>query len=140
MGYRRLAHTADTGLELWADSLPLLFVEALRGFTDTLLELSRVGPGQRRRISVKAPELDRLLVQWLEELLYEFEVNAMVFSGADVDISEYEGGCELRAIAWGESYNAARHGLKVPVKGVTYHGLSLREDRDSWRGRIVFDI
>ncbi len=140
MGHRRLAHTGDTGLELWADSLPLLFVEALRGFTDTVLQLSKVGSGQRRSFSVRAPELDRLLVQWLEELLYEFEVNALVFSGADVNISEYNGGWELRAIAWGESYNAARHRLKVPVKGVTYHGLSLREDQDTWRGRIVFDI
>lgn len=140
MGHRRLAHTADTGLELWADSLPLLFVEALRGFTDILVELSSVESGQRRSFSIQAPELDRLLVQWLEELLYEFEVNAMVFGTAEVSISEHEGGCELSAVAWGEVYDSERHGLKVPIKGVTYHGLVVQEDPDAWRSRVVFDI
>ncbi|MFQ5527661.1 MAG: archease [Thermoanaerobaculia bacterium] len=140
MGYRRLEHTADTGLELWAESLSALFNQAVRGFTDTVTELGSVEAREVFELSCTAAGRERLLVACLEELVYEFEVRGRVFCRADSRIAGDDAGWSLEATVHGERFDADRHHLKVPIKGVTYHRLALFEDIAGWRGRVVFDI
>ncbi len=140
MGFGWLSHTADTGIELWAGSLSEIFVEAVRALTQTVVDLSAVEPRETARVVCAAGALDLLLVTFLEELLYEFEVRGRVFAEADVNLAKADGSWRLDAILRGERYDVQRHGLKVPIKGVTYHGLELVETGAGWRGRVVFDI
>jgi SHS2 domain-containing protein len=46
----------------------------------------------------------------------------------------------LRAEARGESRDPARHGIKVLVKAVTYHGLEIVRTERGYEATVVFDI
>lgn len=156
MSHRFFDHTADVGVDIEAPDRDGLFTEALHAFTDTLTPFEGLGSGggsgaERAvewEIDLEAESLDELLMLWLEELLFLFEVDALLFSGAEVRVEGVEGregqGEEgpwrLHAVAHGEVYDPERHPLKVLIKGVTYHELAVEELSEGWRARVIFDI
>lgn len=141
MVHRFLDHTADLAVELEAASLPELFVAALEAFTDAIVELRQVRPREGRRLVAEAADRELLLVSWLEEALYAFEVDGLLFRTATVEILPREGGgLRLEAEARGEPYDPRRHPLKVLIKGITYHGLEVLRRDGGWTGRLIFDI
>ena len=140
MSYEFIDHTADVAVELRGGSREELYAEALRAFTDTVTELGEVEEDREQTLSVEAGDLDDLMVEWLGELVYRFDVDGLLFARAEVEIEEREGRLRLTATARGESYDEERHPLKVEVKGVTYHDLVVEEREGGWQGRVVFDI
>jgi SHS2 domain-containing protein len=81
-----------------------------------------------------------LLVDWLNELLYRFEVQNMLVSDATVALREAAGQWYLEASIAGEPFDAARHPTRVLVKSATYHGLHITREAGTWKARVVFDI
>jgi SHS2 domain-containing protein len=140
MPYRFLDHTADVGAEVTAPSLDALFAEALGAFTDTVTERDRVGTAVLQEFELAAPEVETLLVDWLGELVYSFEVGRRLFHDAECRLTAADGGQALVAVARGEAYDPARHPLKVLVKGITYHGLRVSCRGGEWSARVIFDI
>jgi protein archease len=143
VSYRFLDHTADVAVELEAPTLGELYAEALAALTDTLTVREGVEPATERRFAVESTDAESLLVDWLSDLLYAFEVDALLFHDAEVEVVEEDsaGRVRLAARARGERYDPARHPIKVLVKAVTYHGLEVRRLDDlSWHGRVIFDI
>ena len=140
MSYRVLDHTADLGLEITATDLEGLFAGALMGLTDCVTERSKVGEELERTLAVEARDLELLMVAWLEEAVYRFEVDGLVFRRAEVRVAAREGGWELQARVAGQRFDPRRLPLKVPIKGVTYHQLRVEEREDGWTARVIFDI
>jgi len=148
MSYEFLDHTADVAVELGAATREGLFAEALRAFTDTVTDLDTVDPEEGHDLAVEAQSLEELLVEWLGELVYRFDVDGLLFSEvADLSIEEADAGLRLTGRARGEPYDEERHPLEVEIKGVTYHGLEVErspagsgDDEGGWRARVIFDI
>ncbi|HEX6199432.1 MAG TPA: archease [Thermoanaerobaculia bacterium] len=140
MPYEFTSHTADVAVELRAASRGALFAEALVAFTDTITDPERVAPEEEHELSAEAEDLESLMVEWLGELVYRFEVDGLLFREAEVRIEEAGGRFRLAARARGEPYDTGRHPLEVQVKGVTYHELRVEEVDGEWVGRVVFDI
>jgi len=138
--YRFIEHTADTGLEVEARTLDELFVEALRGMTDCITQVEQVAPKTHRRLGVRAGDLGRLLVDWLNEAVYLFEVEDLLLCQAEVEIKESKEGFDLEATTAGEPFDPERHPVKIAIKAVTYHQLAVEQTADGWRARIIFDI
>jgi SHS2 domain-containing protein len=46
----------------------------------------------------------------------------------------------LQGTLRGERLDAARHEVKLLIKGVTYHGLHVRHVAGEWTAKVVFDI
>lgn len=140
MPYRFTSHTADVAVELSAATREALFAEALRAFTDTVTDPETVEPDEEQALSAEAGDLESLLVEWLSELVYRFDVDGLLFRESRVRIEETDGGYRLTADARGEPYDPGRHALEVQVKGVTYHELKVEPADGGWVGRVVFDI
>lgn len=147
MSHRFFDHTADVGADIEAPSRDALFTEALRAFTDTLTPLDRLDRLERteeplveKEIRCEADSLEDLMIEWLEELLFLFEVDSLLFFGADARVEERPPGYSLRATARGVTYDPDRHPLKVLIKGITYHELTVEESPDGWRARVILDI
>jgi len=146
VSFQFLDHTADVAVDVAADSLAALYAEAARAFTDTLTPLAGVEPGQTLKVTLELPAgadlasdpraREDLMVEWLEELLYHFEVDGFLAARADVDLSAEA----LCATLHGESYDPDRHPVKVLVKAVTYHALEVRPTATGWTARVIFDI
>ena len=133
-------HTGDVGVSLRGSTVSELFREGALAFTETLTDLFNVRAQSPHRIELAAAGLDDLLVDWLGELLYRFEVQNLLVSRADVEVRQTQDGWSLAAVVWGESFDAARHQIQVLVKGITYHRLRITGDADRWHTDVVFDI
>lgn len=127
-------------MSLDAADLPGLFREAALAFTDTVATLADVAAQPLDPVELEAPTLDDLLVDWLGEILYRFEVRNLLVSGAELEVRDTPGGWSLAAAPYGEPFDPARHAIKVLVKGITYHRLDITRTGAGWRTDVVFDI
>ena len=140
MGYRFIDHTADVAADLDGASAGDLFASAAQALTDTMTPLEGVCPSVTQPVTLEAGTLDDLLVDWLNELLYRFEVLNMLVSRAAVTLQQRDGRWHLAATVSGEAFDPARHPMRVLVKSATYHGLHVREQQGTWTATVVFDI
>ncbi len=138
--YTFLDHTADVAVALSAPSREGLYAVALQAFTDTVTDRRTVEPAEAHELEVEASSPEQLLVEWLGELVYRFDVDGLLFARAEVRLTESETGLHLAARTVGEPFDPDRHPLKVVIKGVTYHGLEVGEDEAGWHGKVIFDI
>ena len=133
-------HTGDVGVRLSAPTLPDLFRDAALAFTETLTDREKTSRSSDDDVLLDAPTLDDLLVEWLTELLYRFEVRNLLPVDADLTVTEAPGGCELRGRVASDTFDPDRHPIKVAVKGITYHQLEVRRSDVGWETAVVFDI
>lgn len=92
-------------------------------------------------IELKAPDLDVLLVDWLNALVYEMAERRMIFGAFAVAIEIAGGGYRLKGRARGEAVSRERHAPAVEVKGATFTELAFVEDRPGfWRAQCVIDV
>jgi len=140
--YQILEHTADKGLAVEAESLPDLFETAARGLFRLMIDPDRYPPTEQVAIELHAPDLEMLLVKWLNELLYHFEVHHWLFSRyGDIEVREAEGHWHLTAQAYYRPIEPQQLEWDgAPVKSVTYHGLRLERDSERWRLRVFVDV
>ena len=131
-GHREVEHTADWELEVWAPDMPALLEEAARGMYELMNVELAGGPRQHRRIVLDAGDLEQLLVEFLDELLYLGESEEL---GCDRFRLAVEG---ARLEAMVEGVPIVAHGKEI--KAVTYHRLEIEETEDGLQTRIVFDV
>src|SRR5512143_2192223 len=72
--FRILNHTADIGLVVNGRDLKTLFENAGHAFFHLLTDLRKVRPRVERKVEVGAESLERMMVDWLSELLYLHDV------------------------------------------------------------------
>ena len=136
-----LDHTADAGIEVRAASLDALFADAAAGMCGAITDPAGVVARQQAVVEVNAPDLEMLLVEWLQELLFRFETTGALPLRAEVAVSEEPAGMwRVRAIVQGEVFDPARHPLALAIKAVTYHGLRVEQDAEGWRATVIFDV
>ena len=135
--YELLDHTADLKIRVRAKALPTLFENAGYALFDLICNISAVQPTGRHQVKVEGADLEELLVSWLGELLYLFEVHGLLLRSFSVKSLD---GRSLAAEVAGEPYDPNRHQLKVDIKAVTYHQLEIARVGGEWQTAIVFDI
>ena len=140
MPFRFFDHTADVGLELSAPTLSALFEEAALGLSAVLSRAGRVEPRRRMSVSLTAPSIEQLLVDWLAELVGRFDVELWLTGVVEVTVDRGDGRCRLRALVAGEPLDTRRHPAALPVKGITYHRLSVRQTAEGWCATVVLDV
>jgi len=130
-------HTADTGIVAYGADMREAFANAAYGMFSLMADLEQVREETSRYIEAEAGDRESLVVSWLNELLYMFDVERIVFKRFDVlELTN----TRLKADAYGEKVNASRHDLRSGVKAATYHMLKVSEDRGRWRIRVIFDV
>ncbi|MEJ5349344.1 MAG: archease [Desulfosoma sp.] len=135
--YEIIDHTADVGLRVRGRHVAEVFEKAALGFYDLMVSLKAVEAGAVRHVSVEAEALDDLLVQWLSELLYLFEVEGFLGKKVQVVIHPQ---WSLTAAVQGDFFDPKRHELKLLYKAVTYHQASVDFSDGTWTAQVIFDI
>ena len=132
-----LDHTADIGLVVYGENLKALFENAGEAFFHLITDLRKVRRRTERWINLGGESLDRLMVDWLSELLYLHDVENLLFKGFKVESVAEDG---LRAIVKGEPFQEGVHVIKTEVKAVTYHQIEVRQENGRWRAQIILDL
>jgi SHS2 domain-containing protein len=140
MSYQFLDHTGDVAVRVTAASLDRLFEEAAGALTATIVDAPEIRATRRLDLTLEAPAPDLLLVDWLNELVYRFDTDLWLTSRTEARVRRAGDVWRLDAATFGEPLDEARHGVKVLVKGVTYHQLGIRETADGVETVVVFDV
>ena len=135
--YRQLSHTADLAWRLWGKDLPELFENAGRALSATLTDRRYLRRRATRTVRLTATDREALLVDWLNHLLYLFNIDG--FLGRDFQVESLTPK-RLEARVIGESFDPARHPERTGVKAATYHQLSIVPAGDGWQATVVLDL
>ena len=138
-GYSQFEHTGDIGLTFWADDMAELFRQSAMGMFHLMVATPANLVEQRSRIIHSAGENpEELLVNWLSELNFNFSHFHEIYSR--IEIIELDDK-HLVAELFGEKLNTQLHRIKLEIKAVTFHQLSVEKlDDNTWRGQVIFDI
>ena len=129
-------HTADVGIAAYGASLEQAFANAARGLFSIITELDDVEEALHHDIEVTAPDQESLLVGWLNELIYLFDTDNIIFNRFDITQLD---STRLKARSYGEKVDSSRHKLKTGVKAATYHMLKVGKD-NGCKAQVLFDI
>ena len=132
-----LDHTADIGLVVYGEDLKRLFENAGEAFFTVITDLEKVRKRIERKIEIGKESLERLMVDWLNELLYLHEVEDLLFSHFEVESVGEDG---LKARVKGEPFEEGRHPIKTGVKAVTYHQIQVKQENGLWRAQVILDL
>jgi SHS2 domain-containing protein len=135
--YRQLPHTADLAWRLWGASLPELFENAGCALSATLTDRRYLRRRAIREVRLTAGDREGLLVDWLNHLLYLFDLDG--FLGRDFQVVSLTDE-RLEAIVTGESFDPDRHPSLTGVKAATFHQLKIFPVKDGWQATVVLDL
>jgi SHS2 domain-containing protein len=136
-GFRVIDHTADTGIEAWGLNLPALFTNAALAVMTIYVDPGTIRPTREIKIHLDGDALAELLVSWLNELIYLFDSEQLLFR--EFSFSNLDTG-GLDAICKGEQVDRDRHHLHTGIKAATYHKLELQNAAGTWHATVYLDL
>ena len=140
-GHRFLEHTTDAYIEAWGPTLERAFAQAAEAFYETMLNVQKIDPILEEHIQVDGHDKKELLYNWIEQLLLEFDIKAMVYASYHIIIAPDDlTSFKLRGKVRGEKYDRGKHGAKTEVKGVTYHLMTIEEDAKEAKIKFILDL
>jgi SHS2 domain-containing protein len=140
MTYRFLPDVAlaDVAFEAESDSVDGLFETCALAITDIMVDPQTLRTTTERELSLQSENLDRLLYDFMTELIIMKDVDSLLFGEFRVRVSP--AGTSLKAVAKGEKIDRERHRLRNDVKAVTMHLFGVKHEGNTWRTTVVLDI
>lgn len=129
----------EAAFKAYGSTLAELFSNAALALFSVMGDLGAINPKQERTISLDDPSVERLLLDFLSELVYLKDAEAMLFSQFEVNIIGKET-YHLHAKLHGEPIDPSKHRLGVDVKGVTLHRFKFEQLSDGFQAQVVLDI
>ncbi|MFC1995714.1 archease [Chloroflexota bacterium] len=129
-------HTADVGIIAYGADMNQAFASAARALFSLITELDSVEEALYWDIELAAADKESLLVAWLNELIYLFDTELIIFKRFDITGLSHS---QLKARGYGEKVDRAKHKLKTGVKAATYHRLTVDQD-EGCKVQVIFDI
>ncbi len=135
-GWSFFPHDADVGLQGFGRDPARAFEQTALALTAAVTE----APVQLKvevSVQCQAPDLELLLVEWLNAIIYEMAVRKMLFGQFRVRID----GNRLEGLLRGEPVDVERHAPACEPKGATYTALKVAKDeRGLWTTACVVDV
>ena len=134
--WEHFPHGADVGVRGIGPTRAAAFAQAALALTGAITDPEAVAPTEAVEVGCSAPDDELLLVDWLNALVFEMATRDMLFARFELAIDDHG----LKATAWGEPVDVARHSPAVEVKGATLTGLSVRRRNGNWVAECVIDV
>lgn len=135
--YKLIPHPADICVEVHGKNLKELFLNSAEAMISELGKIKKKSGTKNITIKINGVDRESLLVNWLQELLYNFYVMGLIFlCGKIKKLTEKELSADVKFLKFKE-------GNFVPVKeikAVTYHDVLIKRENKNLSVRIVFDI
>lgn len=135
--WEHFPHGADIGVRGFGPTPDVAFEQAAIAAIAVMTNPSFVRLEKTVEIEAEAPNLDLLLFDWINSLVFEMSERRMIFGAFRVTID----GRRLRGRAIGEPVSRDRHLVAVEIKGATFTELAVVEDGPgAWRAQCVVDV
>lgn len=136
-GWEHFQHVADIGVRGFGASVAKAFEQAALALTAVITDPDTVHPMQAVTIFCEAPDIETLLVDWLNAIVFEMSTRSMLFGQFEVTID----GCKLQGRAVGEKIKVSRHQPAAEVKGATFSELKVvQTSGPGWLAQCIVDV
>ena len=143
MPYRYLEEigTADIAFEATGGDLPELFIDAADATMNVMIDnLDAIEPRETRHIDLSSDDIEMLLFDFLQELIYFKDAERLLLRVRNVRIEQRDEKYFLKAETTGEPVDPVRHHQRADVKAVTLHDFSVKKENGGWKARVLLDI
>jgi len=130
---------ADVAFRATAKTIEELFVECAKATEEAMVDTKKVKPVLTKKINITSDALDKLLFDWLSELVFFKDAETLLFSKFSVKIAKGKV-YKLTGTAAGEKIDHKRHDLRADVKAITWHMFELKQTKAGWTAQIIEDI
>jgi protein archease len=135
--FRLLEHTADMGIEATGESPAQLFTAAAEGLRAVLSDLPPRPCSNWREVTVAGQDLEELLINWLNIILYRLEVDGLFPEQFRIEtISQ----THLTGRIGGVLLDGTIPPPDREVKAATWHQLEVVQQGGRWRARLYLDL
>lgn len=135
--WEHFSHGSDIGVRGTGSSVEEAFEQAAIALTAVVADVVTIEQNEIVEVQCDAPDLELLLVSWLNAVIYEMAVRRMLFSKFRIVLA----GCSLTGTLAGERVQPERHRVAVEAKGATVTALRVACDQDGqWVAECVIDI
>ena len=136
------AVTADVAFEAYGKNLKEVFANAALATAETMVGTDAVTPRIQKVIKLQNKDVNALLIDFLNEIIYYKDAEQILLVRFDIDIKENKetGVHVLTAKIAGEPIDYKKHQLRADVKAATHHLLELKQHGKTWTARVVLDI
>ena len=134
--WEHFPHAADVGIRGYGKTSAEAFEQAACALTGIVTDAPIAEKGSVE-VRCDAPDVEVLLVEWLNAIIYEMAVRNMIFGRFKVTISD----TRLRGTLWGESVDQTKHAPACEPKGATYTALRVAQEGDgTWSAACIVDV
>ena len=134
-------HTADCGIEVYAENFIELVLEASIAFAELTTNIDDISAKERHHIIVEGEDFDLILVEFLQELLYLLDTEHFIAVGfKHPQLVPNNGSYVFSAKALGDTFIVGKHESRMEIKAVTYHQLEAKKLNPGWYAKVIFDI
>ena len=135
--YEITSHTADIGLLVRGSTMGELLVNGGHALNSVLFRKPPTARDVHRTIDVESSGGDAMLVDWLNELLYLYEVERIVFSHFQTrNVSD----TFARIDCEGTGYDPSQHAAALDIKAATYHMAGVHRKGKGLEAQVILDI
>ena len=133
--------TADIAFEATGCDLSELFVAAADATMNVMIDnLDAIEPRETRQIELSNDQIDMLLFDFLQELIYFKDAKRLLLRARETQIDRKDEVYFLKSKVAGEQLDDTRHQQRADVKAVTLHGFSVKQCDGGWKAKVLLDI
>lgn len=132
--------TSDLSFVAEGATLEALFAAAAEALlAATVSDPAAVEPRERVPVRLAEPDLELLLLAFLNELVFQRDARGLLLRPANLEVAA---GTEPRLVGelCGERIDRDRHALEADVKAATAHGLAIARSPSGWRATVTLDV
>jgi len=129
---------ADIAFEANSPTLAGLFEACALGVMEAMVDTKTLGGRASRILKLAAEDPDRLLYDFLTELIIVKDVDSLLFRSFQVKLGKDSKSlvCSMK----GEKIDRTKHVLRNDAKAVTMHLFGIRHQGKEWKATVVLDI
>ena len=132
---------ADVAFEATGKTLEELFVASGNALMNTQVkDLSVISTKKTAKFVVEADDQERLLHNFLQELIFLKDAKLLLFKDYDIKIERKKDKFKLNANLAGELIDPKKHELLVDVKAVSWHMFKVEKTMDGWMAFVILDV
>lgn len=135
MKYKFLEHTADVKFQSFGKTIDEAFNNAALAMFNVMYSRT-VKDHLKKDIQVSGKDLESMLYNFLEELLFLLDSEGFFLSQCKVKINQEK--FELKAELYGDK--AENYKASLDVKAVTYNEMFVKKEKDKWICQVVLDV
>ena len=134
----------DICFEVEEASLDTLFESCALAVAASMVKLDTVSEQEEQDIELTHEHLDRLLMDFLDELIYLKDTEGFLLKRIEVTIEKKDSDGKsthiLKAKAFGEQIDRDKHDFEHDLKAITMHMFKLEKTDKGYYARVVIDI